>query len=74
MKEGKSHESSSVCEADLREVQDYQAEGPCDGHLRESEAQAEAGLILQRAKPGLPKRSSGVLSFMHLLCPYTRMK
>jgi hypothetical protein len=27
-------------------VQDHQAQGPHHGHLRESEAQAEAGLIL----------------------------
>ena len=44
MKEVRPNESSSVCEADLREVQDHQAEGPRHGHLRESEAQAEAGL------------------------------
>ena len=44
-KEEKPNEGSSVCQADLRKVQDHQAQGPRHGHLRESQAQAEAGLI-----------------------------
>lgn len=41
---GAAREGSSVCEANLREVQGHQAQGRCDGHLREPQAQAEAGL------------------------------
>ena len=33
------------CKKNLAEMQDYQAQGPYHGHLREPEAQAEAGLI-----------------------------
>jgi hypothetical protein len=33
-------------------VQDHQAQGPRHGHLRESEAQAEAGLIHAKQNPG----------------------
>ena len=44
-KEEKPNEGSSVCQAHLRKVQDHQAQGPRYGHLRESQAQAEAGLI-----------------------------
>jgi hypothetical protein len=44
---GAAREGSSVCEADLREVQGDQAAWRRDGHLREPQAQAEAGLALQ---------------------------
>ena len=43
------HEGSSVREAHLREVQDHPPQGQGHGDLRESQAQAEAGLI--RAMP-----------------------
>jgi hypothetical protein len=43
----KSYESQTVCETHLRKVQDHQAQGPRHDHLRESEAQAEAGLMPQ---------------------------
>ena len=39
------HEGSSVREAHLREVQDHPPQGQDHGDLRESQAQAEAGLI-----------------------------
>ena len=39
------HEGSSVREAHLREVQDHPPQGQGHGDLRESQAQAEAGLI-----------------------------
>jgi hypothetical protein len=42
--EVKQHEGKTVCKADLREVQDHSPQGPCNGYLPESEAQAEAGL------------------------------
>ena len=41
------HEGSSVREAHLREVQDHPPQGQGHGDLRESQAQAEAGLIPQ---------------------------
>ena len=43
-----SFESTFICKTDLREVQDHQAQRPHHGHLRESEAQAETGLIIIR--------------------------
>jgi hypothetical protein len=43
----KSYESQTVCETHLRKVQDHQAQRPRHDHLRESEAQAKAGLIPQ---------------------------
>ena len=42
-----SHESQTVCEAHVREVQDHQAQGQSHGHLREPQAQAETGLTLK---------------------------
>ena len=39
------HESKTFRKTHLREVQGYQAQGSRDDHLREPQAQAEAGLI-----------------------------
>ncbi len=46
MMEVKTHESKTVCKADLRKVQDYQAQRPRHGHLLKPEAQAETRLII----------------------------
>jgi hypothetical protein len=48
----KSYESQTVCETHLRKVQDHQAQGSRHDHLRESEAQAEAGLMPQEQTCG----------------------
>jgi hypothetical protein len=38
------HEGQALSKTDLRKVQDHQAQGPRDGHMREPEAQTKAGL------------------------------
>ena len=50
------HEGSSVREAHLREVQDHPPQGQGHGDLRESQAQAEAGLIQSLPLAGPIKR------------------
>ena len=35
---GKRSEGKTVCQENLREMQDHQAQGPCHGHLREPKA------------------------------------
>jgi len=39
------YENSTICEADLREMQDHSPQGTGDGHLRKSKTQAKAGLM-----------------------------
>ena len=59
------HEGSSVREAHLREVQDHPPQGQGHGDLRESQAQAEAGLTRSFApgpKLAIEYRGLGMLA------------
>jgi hypothetical protein len=44
------NEGQTIRKAHVRKVQDYQAQRPCDDHLRKSQAQAEAGLVKEDIK------------------------
>ena len=43
-------ESKAFRKENLRKVQDHQASWPRNGHLRESEAQAETGIIFKKGE------------------------
>jgi hypothetical protein len=48
------HESQTISKKDLREMQNHQAQRPCNGDLRKSEAQAAPGLTPATRRCGKP--------------------